>query len=275
MASIEKRVSKDGDISYRVAIRIKGTPKQTATFSSLTRAKDWAQRTEVKIRDGKYLSEIESKKHTLSEVVQRYKEYIKLQQKTVRKDWIQQLDWWDTQIGFNTLANITPALISKQRDILLSEKNKKGNFRKPATVNRYLAVLSIVLSLCVKEWQLIEINPVLNVKKLKEPKGRVRYLSKEERYRLLEECYKSDNPYLFPAVVLALSSGARRMEVLSLKWKRIDFSYNRAVLENTKNGETRIISIQGKVKDLILELYNDRGSLNMFFLQKMDSSHLI
>ncbi len=42
MASIEKRTTQDGAVSYRVKVRLKGKPTQSATFKRLTDAKKWA-----------------------------------------------------------------------------------------------------------------------------------------------------------------------------------------------------------------------------------------
>ena len=47
LAHIEKRESKDGILSYRVQVRMKGYPTQTATFNRITDAKKWAAQTEV------------------------------------------------------------------------------------------------------------------------------------------------------------------------------------------------------------------------------------
>ena len=54
------------------------------------------------------------------------------------------------------------------------------------------------------------------VAKLKEPRGRVRFLSDEERQRLLDACTTSKNKSLYTIVVLALATGGRRQELLSL-----------------------------------------------------------
>ncbi len=42
MAYIEKRKTQDGDMKYRVLVRLKGHPTQTATFERLTDARNWA-----------------------------------------------------------------------------------------------------------------------------------------------------------------------------------------------------------------------------------------
>src|SRR6266567_8267633 len=92
-----------------------------------------------------------------------------------------------------------------------------------STVRRYLSVLSHMYTVGVREWNWIEDNPVLKVSKPKEPRGRVRFLSEEERDRLLESCKESKNRHLYTVVVLALSTGGRKNELLSLQWKDVDF----------------------------------------------------
>jgi hypothetical protein len=47
MASIEKRVTDNGKVSYRVKVRLKGYPTQTASFDRITDAKKWAQHTDA------------------------------------------------------------------------------------------------------------------------------------------------------------------------------------------------------------------------------------
>lgn len=68
MASIEKRTTDTGETSYRVKIRLKGYPTQTATFKRLTDAKKWTQDTESAIREGRHFKTTEAKKHTLGPI---------------------------------------------------------------------------------------------------------------------------------------------------------------------------------------------------------------
>lgn len=270
MASIEKRTAKDGTISYRVKIRIKGFPAQTATFTKLSLAKDWVARTETKIKDGKYLSEIQARKHFVWEIIERYKNTVLIHKKAIVKDWTSQLNWWNDRIGQYALADVTPALISQMRDILSQENGAKGKPRGNATVNRYLTTMQCVFSVAVKEWELLDVNPFFRVKKLQEPRGRVRYLSKEERESLLAECQKASNPYLYPAVIVALSTGARKMEVMSLKWEDVDLANERAILQDTKNGERRTINLLGVVNQLMQDLYNKRRKSDIYVFPSHD-----
>ena len=108
------------------------------------------------------------------------------------------------------------------------------------------------------------------VKKLQEPKGRVRYLTKEEREALLTECQNAKNPYLYTATIVALSTGARKMEVLGLKWEDVDLPNERAVLQDTKNGERRSINLIGEVKRLIETLYENRRKSDVYVFPSLD-----
>ena len=69
MATIEQRKTKDGKVSYRVKVRMKGRPAQTATFERKTDAKRWSQDTESRIREGKYFHTAEAKRHTVAEMI--------------------------------------------------------------------------------------------------------------------------------------------------------------------------------------------------------------
>jgi integrase len=121
----------------------------------------------------------------------------------------------------------------------------------PATINRYLAALSHVFTIAVKEWGWLEHNPMLKVSKMKEPRGRVRFLSDEERHRLLQAAKESDNPYLYLIIVLCLSTGARKMEILSLRWKDVDLSRGMIILHETKNNERRSLPLTGFALELM------------------------
>ena len=51
------------------------------------------------------------------------------------------------------------------------------------------------------------------VSKLKESRGRVRFLEEEELARLLQACKESTSAYLYPVVLIALSTGMRYGEI--------------------------------------------------------------
>ena len=166
---------------------------------------------------------------------------------------IPQLRWWKERMGHTSLSNASPAAIAQLRDELLQSETRQGGPRSPSTVVRYLAALSHCFTVATKEWGWIDHNPVRNVSRPKEPRGRVRVLSDAERERLLTECRNSRNPHLYAVVVLALSTGMRRGEILDLTWDRVDFDRRVIVLmeEHTKSGEIRVIPLVGRAFDIM------------------------
>ena len=181
MANIQKRVSKDGKVTYRVQIRLKGYPTQTASFQRKTDASRWAQQVETAIREGRHFKTAESKKRTLSELIDKYiAQVLPTKPKSLEKQKAQ-LTWWKEQLGAYSLADITPAMIAEYRDRLLEEVTRRGTKRSNSTVVRYMAALSHAFTVAVREWGWIEDSPLRKVTKPKEPSGRVRFLDDDER----------------------------------------------------------------------------------------------
>jgi hypothetical protein len=257
VATIEKRISNDGEVVYRVKVRLRGHPEQNATFARKTDAKNWAQNTESSIRDGRHFKTVEAKRHTLSELIDRYiRDVLPTKPKSQKKQQAQLL-WWKKAIGSYSLADIRPALIAEQRDALLREQTARKKLRSPSTVVRYLAALSHAFSIAIKEFGWVEINPVLRISKPKEPRGRVRFLSDDERTRLLKAAKESASPHLYLIIVLCLSTGARKMEIVGLKWHAVDLQRGIIILHETKNNERRVLPITGHA----LALMNEHSKL--------------
>ena len=143
-------------------------------------------------------------------------------------------------------ADVTPSLLGEARDTLA-----KG--RSPATVVRYIAALSHVFTITVNEWEWLENNPMRKVRKPKEPRGRVRILSDEEREELLKACKNSKNIYIHNVVVLALSTGMRQGEIMNLRWQDVDFEKGIIILHETKNDERRAVPLTSYALELLKE----------------------
>lgn len=254
MANIEKRTNKDGSNSYRVKVRLKGYPVQSASFERRTDAKKWSQDTESAIREGRHFKTSEAKRHTLAELIDRYIRDILPQNPKKARDCLLHLMWWKDAIGSHTLADVTPALIAECRDKLAGAITVRGKPYAPATVLRYMSALSHAFTTAVKEWGWIDDTPMRKVSKPSLPRGRVRFLSDDERPRLLKACKESSNPYLYSVVVFALSTGMRQGEIMGLTWDVVDLNRGRAILHETKNGERRAVAITGHALELMKEM---------------------
>jgi integrase len=171
--------------------------------------------------------------------MERYKRTVIPRQKDQRNP-TRHADFWIERAGNLKLSRLTPAVLGEVRDELSLDKAS-------STVNRYLAVMSHACSFAEREWGWLESNPMRRVKRLEEPKGRVRYLSDTERVALLSAVEGSEHPHLYPIVLIALTTGARRSEILGLRWKNVDLTKGWAVLEDTKNKERRSVTLVPQV----------------------------
>ena len=202
MAQIRKRVGKNGT-RYMAVVRREGQSR-TATFRTKSEALKWAGVIEAEITKGKHLPPTESKRKSVRDLMTRYKEVVIPRQKDQQNP-TRHAEYWIERLGDLKLNRLTPAVLVETRDELSKDK-------APSTVNRYLAVMSHACTLAEREWEWLESNPVRRVGRLKEPTGRVRYLSDSECKKLLKAVQATDHLHLYPIVLIALTTGARRNE---------------------------------------------------------------
>src|SRR5581483_9225079 len=130
----------------------------------------------------------------------------------------------DPYFGELALDQITGDTIWK----VIESERKKGN--KPATINRYLALIRCLFRMARDEWQWIVTFPKIRL--LRGEVERDRWLTREEADRLISAC----PPHLAAMVRFALATGCRAREISGLVWDRVDLKRKTAWLDQTKNG---------------------------------------
>ena len=267
MATIRERAKGDGTRAFHVQIRMAGYPARTASFSSKRQAERWAKTVEAEMIEGRHFRSAEARRRTLAEAIDRYLEHEapKLRDGRMQRS---TLPWWREKLGRFKLCDITPALIAQYRDQLAAETYRRARpgakrsslkageharefKRKPNTINNYLVSLGRIFSVARREWHWITHNPMEGVAKLSAGPGRVRYLSEDERQRLLAETVK--DPQLHVLVVMALSTAARAGELMSLSWHDVDLKDGRVLLGKTKNAQPRVVWVRGEALRLLKE----------------------
>ncbi|MGE3542129.1 MAG: tyrosine-type recombinase/integrase [Candidatus Tectimicrobiota bacterium] len=244
MASITKRIAR-GKVVYGVRVRRKGQSLLTATFERLTDARQWAQRMEGAVSENRAAPGNAARKNTVADLIKRYRETVMPQKRpSTAVNQLHHLAWWQERIGHLLLIDVTPAAIVEHRDLLAKQHS-------PGTTNRYMSTLSHAFHVAMQEWQWLDDTPFRRVSKPREPRGRVRFLSDDERTRLLAECRASQNPHLYVIVVLALSTGGRKGELLGLRWPDVDLQRGQLTFRDTKNRDTRSVPLAGPALTLM------------------------
>jgi integrase len=127
-----------------------------------------------------------------------------------------------------------------------------------ATVNRYFATLGGAFRYACKNLRWIEENPCTNLLKLKSKPKERRTLVENEEIRLLQACKESQSLYLYCIVLIALTTGARKSEILNLTWDSIDFNNKIAHIKDSKNGRPRRVGLVSTVIEELKRLLNLR-----------------
>ena len=145
-----------------------------------------------------------------------------------------------------------PIVTIKRRDVEQYVAHRKATVAMPGTINRELSCLKNMLRKAV-DWEYIETNPAWGVRQQREEVQEFGFLLEGESCRLINEC----PPHLQPIVIVALNTGMRRGELLSLQWQDVDFNKGDKGLiavRKTKNHETRYIPINALVRETLLAL---------------------
>ncbi len=254
MASIYRR--KDGK-GWRVVIRIKNHPTVCDHFDRKEEAEDWARDTERKIKLGQY-SPNKAKEKTVADLIDLYIKDVVIEHHKASKDSVRQLNYFRETIGKYALAYITPELLLKERRKLSETPSRINTNLNPATINRYFSTLSGAFRFACKNLRWIDENPLTNLLKLKSKPKQRRILSEDEDIRLLQACRQSQSPYLYCIVLIALTTGARKSEILHLTWDAIDFDHRIAHIKDSKNGQPRRVGLVDSAIQELRTLYQSR-----------------
>ena len=247
MATIEKRTSDAGLTSYRVKVRMRGEPARSRTFKRLTDAKAWAVKVESDLGHGVYVPTTADRRRTLADLIDRYgTDYLPLKRRNRDAGGhIAILAWWREHYGHVALDRLKPDVFAEARGKLAKRVGRSGEPISGATINRYLAGISAVCKWAWKELGWLPANPVLAVTKMQEGAGVVRFLSDDERKRLLTACKESSDSNIHCAVVVALATGLRYANVRFLRWEDVDRETWTLTVRESKNGDARVMPVVG------------------------------
>jgi len=201
--------------------------KRIRQFGGYT--KEQARNTLAKMRIEKLDERLGFKKPTQPHIDfdQFAREFIEIYSKQNKKSWTRDEVSLKSLKPFfkgKTIQDIGPELIERY-------KAKRKTEVSPATVNRDLAFLKTMFNKAV-EWGRLESSPVKNVKKFKEPNSKERILGPDEMKRLIDAA----NNHLEPILIIALNTGMRKGEILSLKWDNVRFPKRCIHIEDSKSG---------------------------------------
>lgn len=296
ISGFHARISPKGVIKYYLYYRINGRQRNfllgAATSLTPAQARDLAKEKLGQVASGEdvQVTRHEAKKAelrnslTLSKFLdEHYKAYlISLNPKTANQSFM------CIRNNFKHLAD-KPLVGITAWDIQqwVSEKSKLG--RAPATMSYAYNRLRAVFNRAV-EWGFIDSHNLDNVKIPKIDNKRIRYLSVNEETSLLESLKRRDQrikqqhidkqgeraapllshryvDYLEPLITLAMNTGMRKGEMLTLRWEHINMEdrYLTIRSENAKSKNKRTIPLNDTVYSMLSDWRDQNSETELVF----------
>lgn len=264
MPTITARPGKTGK-RWRCEVRLVGFPRTSETFARRRDALAWGRAIENDMLSGKYSAKVAARLHTFADLVDLYlngKHHLRSRSEVYHADKKRYVLYWKKVLGEYALENITPAIITEKRDALAKAKT----ITSMATVNRYVSGLSSVLEYGVS-LDKIPYNPTKQVKRLKEPRHRVRFLDDTERKRILRAAALERYKPMLLIVVLAIATGARKGEILGILRRNVLLEEKKIIIEETKNDQRRTLHIDGYPLQLLTDYLKATAGKRKYLFQ--------
>ena len=191
---------------WQSVVRIKGHPNIARSFTQRSDAKRWGHETELKIRrEDAGIARI--KYPIFREVALRYLNETSMGKKCfkVERGIINIL--LHESFAEYPINKVTPSVIARFRD-------KQKKIVKENTINRRLDVISTIFTTVRKEWDYALKNPVLSIRRPKNPEPRDRRITDAEKNLLLRGNKTSEQ--LREIIEVAFEVGMRQSEILNI-----------------------------------------------------------
>jgi integrase len=217
-------------VRYRESLKT-SDPKQAQELHDIRKGELWRQRV-LK----------EKPKKTWNDATKRWLQ--ERNHKRSLKDDKDKIDYLAPKLGTTLLANL-------DRDTI--EEALPADV-KPATRNRYRALVRAILRAAEREWDWLDKTPALRIEQ--EPRRRVAFLSREQAEGLigaLPERYRC-------AVRFALLTGLRRANVFGLCWENVNLDKGSVIVhgDEAKAGKRILVPLNSQAKALLEAMPGER-----------------
>jgi integrase len=262
MATIRQRSTG----SWQAQVRRRGIVPVSKTFATKADAERWSRLVESEIDRGVFVDRSEAERTSFATLIDRYAAHVTPAKRSARQEALR-LKLLRAHFGRYSAAAIRSRHVADFRDARLHSG------LAAATVLKDLNTLSQVFETAIRDWGLgLAANPVKLVRRPSPAQGRARRLSSEEQAALLRSCRESRARMLEPLVSLALETGMRLGELLSLRWENVDMRSRVALLPDTKNGEPRRVPLSSVAVAILSALPRHITDPRAFWLWRRSDS---
>jgi integrase len=232
------RQNNNGTLSYGISYIYNGTLYREIAGPTKTLAKEALRIRKAEIAQDRYQIPKKRKPPKFAKACNRYMEHATKSKRSWERD--------------EDTLKLAKAFFKRKRiDEVTSwdvERFKAARVKQvtKSTVNRELAVVKRLFTLAV-DWNLVEKNPVKKVAMYRIEEKVMRVLSHEEEQKLIDAAA----PHFKPLIIVAINTGMRRGELLTLQWEQVDLQSQTITIKHSKSGKVRHIPINKKAQDIL------------------------
>jgi len=168
------------------------------------------------ILEGKALEVKKIANYSFRELAESYTEWMEVRHKSTQlKKYLigQLLD----KFGNIPLRRITPVLLTEFQTDYLSRGLKNSSINKKVLLLKAMIAWAVENGMVERDIS----DKLKKVKTLKDDSKRLRFLTVEESKLLVDAC----EPYFRPVIIMALTTGMRKREILNLRWEQVDLDH--------------------------------------------------
>jgi integrase len=265
---------------YQCRVRLAGHPPQSDIFDTKAKAAAWGHAVEAKLRDqargivratlqdaiDKYITDVCPDHASGDNEAKRLRALAKVP---------------GLLPVLRNLPDVTAQDLSRFRDARLAVVSV-------ATVRKEMTIIRSVLESARRDWGMIAVNPIADVKKPPAPPDRKRLMLPAERDRIVQQCgfegeVTTTTHQVAVAVLLALETAMRAGEMLGLTWADVHLQAQYVSLQETKNGDQRDVPLSTRAVQLLTSMVGldkvqvftlTSASLDALFRRARDACHI-
>lgn len=262
--SLQIRVTKTGTKSFSFYKRIKGGEPIRVTLGkypllSIEKARLEAAKLNLSVESRGNPAEVRRAHKTELSFNQLFNQYLHQHSKIKKRTWKEDIQKYKKYLE-KPLGKLKISSISRKE---ISDIHNKITFSgTPSTANRVLALISSIFGRAI-EWNLVQLNPATGIKRNRETK-RERFIQSNELPLFFRALAVEENDTVRDIFLLALLTGARRENVMSMKWKDISFDRSEWFIERTKNEEPQTVTLSPEAIEVLVKRKPQRTQTFVF-----------
>ncbi|MBY0461701.1 MAG: tyrosine-type recombinase/integrase [Alphaproteobacteria bacterium] len=261
-----------GSITFIVYRKVSGKPERITLGRypdlSIENARAKAFEINSQIAQGKNPNHEKNKLRSELTFKELFNSYLERHAKLHKKSWENDEDQYRLYLSSWDKKKIS----SIKRSNIEALHAKVGKEHGTYAANRMLSLLGVMFNKAI-DWGWEGINPAQGVKKFKEI-SRERFLAGDELPRFFKALEEENNRTLADFFMLGILTGARKGNLLSMRWQDINFNQATWRIPETKNGSSHLVPLSPEAINLLQERFKLKENEWVFRSATSKSGHL-